>query len=125
MSDLYDPYRNAVRHSIKERANEKRKKIFIQNKKRNQTKKFFQKKIYLSDLFNLPEGLANTIFLGMFVFIPYLLGVIFTFLILAKASFQTYEKVENSFAFSWVIGYEFLAGFLLLMIFISAVRFRS
>jgi len=32
--------------------------------------------------------------------------------------------METSFAFSWVMGYEFLALFLLLMIFLSAMRFR-
>jgi hypothetical protein len=32
--------------------------------------------------------------------------------------------METSFAFSWVIGYEFLAGFLLLMILKSSMRFR-
>ena len=124
MPDLYDPYRNAVRNSLVDKAHERRKKIFVQNRNREQAKKFFQKKIYLSDLVNLPEGLANTLFLGIFIFVPYLLGVIFTFSVLAKANFRTYERVDNSFAFSWVIGYEFLAGFILLMIFISAVRFR-
>ena len=124
MSNLYDPYRNAVRHTLEDKATEKRKQIFIEKRNREKAKKFLQKKIYLSDLVNLPEGLANTLFLGIFVFIPYLLGVTFTFIILAKASFRTYERVDNSFAFSWVIGYEFLAAFLLLTIFISAVRFR-
>jgi len=124
MSNLYDPYRNAVRHTLEDKANERRKQIFIEKKNREKAKKFLQKKIYLSDLVDLPEGLANTLFLGMFIFVPYLFGVVFTFIILAKASFRTYERVENSFAFSWVIGYEFLAGFLLLMIFISSIRFR-
>jgi hypothetical protein len=124
MSNLYDPYRNAVRHSIEDKANERRKKNFIQKKNKEKAKKFFQKKIYLSDIFHLPEGVANTLFLGMFIFIPYLLGVLFTFTILAKASIKTYERVDNSFAFSWVIGYEFLAGFLLITIFISAIRFK-
>ena len=124
MSNLYDPYRNAVRHSIEDKANQRRKKNFIQKQNKEKAKKFFQKKIYLSDFIHLSEGLANTLFLGMFVFIPYLLGVVFTFVILAKASVRTYERVDNSFAFSWVIGYEFLAGFLLLTIFISAMRFR-
>jgi len=124
MSNLYDPYRNAVRQTLQEKAHEKRKKIFIEKANRDKAKKFLKKKIYLSDFINLPEGLANGIFLGLFITIPYLLGLLFIFIILAKASFHTYEKIENSFAFSWVIGYEFLAGFLLLMILKSSLRFR-
>jgi hypothetical protein len=125
MSNLNDPYRNAVRHTIEDREKERRKKIFVRNRQKEKSKSFFQKKIYLNNLFDLPEGLAKMLFLGMFIFIPYLVGVLFTFLILAKANFRTYERVENSFAFSWVIGYEFLATLLLLMIFISAIRFST
>jgi len=124
MSNLYDPYRNAVRNNLEDKASEKRKKDFIEKRSKENSKNFLQKKIYLSDLTNLPESLANSLFFGLFIFIPYSLGVIFTFLVLAKASLKTYEGVNNSFAFSWVIGYEFLAGFLLLIIFISAIRFK-
>ena len=124
MSDLYDPYRNAVRQTLQDKANEKRKKNFIKKSNKNKAKKFLNKKIYLSDFINLPEGLANSIFLGLFIAIPYLLGILFIFIILAKASFHTYETIENSFAFSWVIGYEFLAGLLLLMILKSYLHFR-
>jgi hypothetical protein len=124
MSNLYDPYRNAVRQTLQDKANEKRKKLFIEKTNKDKAKKFLQKKIYLSDFINLPEGLANGIFFGLFITIPYLLGIIFIFTILAKANFYTYEKMETSFAFSWVIGYEFLAGFLLLMILKSSMRFR-
>jgi hypothetical protein len=124
MSNLYDPYRNAVRQTLQDKANEKRKKLFIEKTNKDKAKKFLQKKIYLSDFINLPEGLANGIFFGLFITIPYLLGIIFIFTILAKANFNTYQKMETSFAFSWVIGYEFLAGFLLLMILKSSMRFR-
>ena len=124
MPDLYDPYRNAVRQTLQDKAHEKRKKNFIKKANKDKAKKFLQKKIYLSDFINLPEGLANSIFLGLFIAIPYLLGILFIFIILAKASFHTYETIENSFAFSWVIGYEFLAGLLLLMILKSSLHFR-
>ena len=124
MPNQYDPYRNAVRHSIEGKVNNKRKQLFIQQQTKAKAKKFFEKKIYLSDLVDLPSGLANGIFIALFIFIPYSIGVVFTFIFLAKASFTTYDHIENSFAFSWVIGYEFLATFLLLMIFQSAMRFR-
>ena len=124
MPDVYDPYRNAVRQTLQDKAIEIRKKKFMEKNSREKAKKFLQKKVYLSDFINLPEGLANSIFLGLFIAIPYLLGIIFIFIILAKASFHTYETIENSFAFSWVIGYEVLASLLLLMILKSSLTFK-
>ncbi len=119
---LQDPYHNAVRNLRVDRELERRKKEFIGN--RDKAKKFLNKKIYITDFINLPEGLANGIFVGLFITIPYLLGVVFIFIIVAKADFHIFDKMETSFAFSWVMGYEFLALFLLLMIFLSAIRFR-
>ena len=124
MSNVYDPYRNAVRQTLQDKAIEIRKKKFMEKNNREKAKKFLQKKVYLSDFINLPEGLANSIFFGLFIAIPYLLGIIFIFIILAKASFHTYETIENSFAFSWVIGYEVLASLLLLMILKSSLTFK-
>jgi len=124
MSNVYDPYRNAVRQTLQDKAIEIRKKKFMEKNNREKAKKFLQKKVYLSDFINLPEGLANSIFFGLFIAIPYLLGIIFIFIILAKASFHTYETIEKSFAFSWVIGYEVLASLLLLMILKSSLTFR-
>jgi ABC-type bacteriocin/lantibiotic exporter with double-glycine peptidase domain len=125
MSDTYDPYRNAVRQTLQEKATEKRKKIFvIQNQKTEKAKKFFQKKIYLTDFIDLPEGLINIVFLTFFIIIPYFIGAIFTFIVLAEVNFRIYESMHNPFAFLWVIGYEFLATILLLIIVKSAITFK-
>lgn len=121
-NNLQDPYHNAVRNKRKDRELERRKKEFIAN--RDKAKKFLNKKVYITDFINLPEGLANGIFVGLFVTIPYLLGIIFIFIFFAKADFHIFDKIETSFAFSWVMGYEFLAGSLLLIIFLSSLRFR-
>ncbi|SFV68104.1 hypothetical protein MNB_SV-14-1295 [hydrothermal vent metagenome] len=124
MSDQYDPYRNTVRQALQDKAIEKRRKDFIKKENEAKAKKFLQKKIYLSDFINLPEGLASGIFVGLFIAIPYFIGIIFVFIVIAKANFHIYETIGNSFAFSWVIGYEFLAGILLLMILKSSMQFR-
>lgn len=121
-NNLQDPYHNAVRNKRKDRELERRKKEFIAN--RDKAKKFLNKKVYITDFINLPEELANGIFVGLFVTIPYLLGIIFIFIFFAKADFHIFDKIETSFAFSWVMGYEFLAGSLLLIIFLSSLRFR-
>lgn len=121
-NNLQDPYYNAVRNTRMDKELERRKKEFIAN--RDKAKKFLNKKVYITDFINLPEGLANGIFVGLFVTIPYLLGIIFIFIFFAKADFHIFDKIETSFAFSWVMGYEFLAGSLLLIIFLSSLRFR-
>lgn len=121
-NNLQDPYYNAVRNTRMDKELERRKKEFIAN--RDKAKKFLNKKVYITDFINLPEELANGIFVGLFVTIPYLLGIIFIFIFFAKADFHIFDKIETSFAFSWVMGYEFLAGSLLLIIFLSSLRFR-
>ena len=124
MSDTYDPYRNAVRQSLGEKAQAKRKKFFIEQHQKEKSKSFFQKKIYVTDFIDLPKGLVNIIIFILFIFIPYLIGITFTFIFLAKLSFHTYQSFQNPFAFSWVMGYELLATLLLLAIIKSALTFK-
>jgi hypothetical protein len=125
-SNSYDPYRNAVRQTFADKNIIERQKKFKNQKDQKGTKSFFQKKIYLNEILDLPEGLANAIFFGMFMLFPYLAGIIFIFFVLANANYQLYQKIEGySFIFSWVIGYEFIAGFILLIIVYSALTYRG
>jgi len=125
-SNSYDPYRNAVRQTFADKNIIERQKKFKNQKDQKGSKGFFQKKIYLNEIIDLPEGLANAILFGMFMFFPYLAGIMFIFFVLANANYQLYEKMEGySFIFSWVIGYEFIAGFLLLIIVYSALTYRG
>jgi len=124
LSNTYDPYRNAVRQTLQDKATEKRKQSFTRKEKREKAKSFFQKKIYLRDYIDLPEGLVNIIFLGFFLLIPYTIGVLFTFTFLADLSLLTYKDMHNSFAFLWVLGYELVASLLLLLIIKSSINFE-
>jgi len=126
MVDTYDPYRNAVRRALEDKAHKERKESFMQHGegKKKKTKSFFQKKISLTDFIDLPTGLVNIVFLIFFILLPYYIGVIFTFVVLAKVNITTYENFHNPFAFSWVIGYELLATFFLLIILKSAIAFK-
>jgi len=123
MSDTYDPYRNAVRRTLADKSAEERRKKFITKNQKEKKQGFFQKKFYLSDFIDLPEGLTNALVLSLFLLIPYFLGFIFTFVVLAELNFQTYKNMHNNFAFLWVVGYEFMASLLLLAIIKSALTF--
>jgi len=125
-SNSYDPYRNAVRQTFADKNIIERQKRFKQQKNQPGARGFLHKKVYLNEILDLPEGLANTIFFGMFILFPYLAGLIFIFFVLAQANYQLYQKIEGySFIFSWVIGYEFLASVLMFIIIYSALTYRG
>jgi len=125
MSDTYDPYRNAVRQTLEDKRRGEQRKKFNHRKKQKQ-KSFLKQKIYLTDFTGLPYGLSNLLFFAIFALIPYLTGTLFTFFIFAEASFTTYKDMNGSnFAFSWLIGYELIAFFLLLLIIKSAILFHT
>jgi hypothetical protein len=72
-----------------------------------------------------PNGLEN-VFAGLyFIFLPYLTGIVFLFIFISKGSIDIFQSLntESSFFFSWCIGYECLAGIVLLWILKSAVFF--
>jgi hypothetical protein len=72
-----------------------------------------------------PNGLEN-VFAGLyFIFLPYLTGIVFLFIFVSKGSIDIFQSLnsQSSFFFSWCIGYECLAGIILLWIIKSAVLF--
>lgn len=75
--------------------------------------------------FFFPSGFEN-IFAGLyFIFLPYVTGIIFMFIVIAKGSFGIFQSLssESSFLFSWCVGYECLAGLALLWIIKGAITF--
>jgi nucleosome binding factor SPN SPT16 subunit len=63
--------------------------------------------------------------LGLFAMVPYVIGLMFIFIIIAQANIENYRETEmTSFLLAWTIGYEFIAVFLLLLIVKSAITFQ-
>jgi hypothetical protein len=74
----------------------------------------------------LPESVNNVLGVGIFALVPYIIGVIFIFIIIAQANIETYRKTDmNSFLLAWTIGYEVIAAIILLVIFKSAISFKK
>lgn len=114
----FDPYHNSIRNAREDRI------LMEKRKERKKSEKFLDKKVYLTDFINLPEGLANILFISLFIVMPYIFGTVMIFISVAKINLYIYNTLNISFFFSWVIGYEAIATLLLLMIFATAIRYK-
>lgn len=95
---------------------------------RNQNDKFSQKEVDLSEtpLF-FPEGFEK-IFLVIYVIsLPYILGLLFLFFVVAESKVERFLAVngESPFFLTWAIGYEILAGLIILWIIKMALGFAN
>jgi len=120
---INDPYLKTVKRSLKDKKLQVQKRNKIE--KRNKTDNFFKKKFEITDYINLPEGVANILFFIAFLVIPYIVGITFIFIVIAKASIETFSNMNiNEYSISWAIGYELIASLLLFIIIKSAISFR-
>ncbi|RUM75675.1 MAG: hypothetical protein DSZ11_01775 [Sulfurovum sp.] len=123
----HDPYLNTVQRDIQEKYYKNRKQIIEKREGTSQkTTNFLSHKVYLSDFINLPEGTLNIVVFIAFVLIPYLTGIAFIFLLIAKANFDTFKNINiNDYLIYWTIGYELLAVLFILLIIKSAINFNN
>ena len=123
MPTSHDPYLNTVRRSFHE------EKIKLRKKKIEEDaiaeKSFFSKNIIISEYIYLPEGLEKLLLINLFLFLPYLLGVIIMLVLLKIYTIKDYTTFNfDLFMLHWTIGYETLAVLLLLLIIKSAFIFK-
>jgi len=122
----HDPYLNTAKRSLQNKESRKRKQKYVQKINHNNPESFLGQRIMLHNYFNLPEGLQNIVGLILFMFLPYTMGIIFIFFIIAQANIETYKKIDmSSFLLSWTIGYEVMAFLLLSLIIKSALIFKK
>ena len=97
------------------------------NAKRRQSDSFGQQEIDVKAYIIAPEGYEAFMFAIYFLTIPYLFGLAFLYLFVAKASFEHFLNVKlSSFFVIWAIGYEVVAAILLTLIAYSFVKsFKS
>ena len=126
MQTTHDPYLNTAKRSLQNKKLKKRKQKYTKKINYNRSQSFLGQKIVLHNYLNLPESLQNIIGLTLFMFVPYSIGLLFMFVIVAKISMETYEKINmNSFLLSWTIGYEIVASLVLLLIIKDALLFKK
>ena len=122
-----DPYLNTVKRNLQDREYKNRKsrqKDRDNNKK--ESKSFFAQEINLSNYINLSENLINTIVLTSFILIPYIIGILFIFFVIARADIETFDEIniDEHFIY-WSIGYELLALISIIIIIKSAITFNQ
>ena len=125
MNEIHDPYLHAVRINLNDKQMKKRQ---AKSKKlqKEKVKSFLQRKVTLSDYINLPDGVQELLFFSLFLVIPYVVGIVVIFFLVAKASLETYERLNmDSYFLSWTIGYEVLGLLVLLLITKMALTFKS
>ena len=125
MKEMHDPYLHAVRINLTDKRIKERQ---VKSKKLEEEsrKSFFQRKVLLSDYINLPDGVQEVVFFLLFLVIPYIVGIVVIFFLIAKASLKTYRLLHmDSYFLSWTIGYEVLGLLILLLIAKMALTFKS
>ena len=97
------------------------------NARRRKEASFAQKEIDVKAYVIAPEGYETFMFSIYFLTIPYLAGLAFLYLFIAKASFTHFLNFKiSSFFVIWAIGYEILAVISLLLIaYAFAKSFKS
>jgi len=95
---------------------------------RNENTTFSQKEVDLAEtpLF-FPEGFEK-IFLAIYIIsLPYIIGLVFLFFVVAESNVERFLAVsgDSPFFLTWAIGYEILAGLVLLWIIKMALGFAN
>ncbi len=123
MENTHDPYLTTAKITLKqEQIKLRREKV---KKEKAASKSFLSQNVYISDYIYLPESLKNLFLLVLFVIVPYTIGVIAMTVVGGAEGFHEYTKmIFDVFMFTWTMGYETLAIFLLLLIFKSALTFK-
>ncbi len=96
----------------------------IQNKNTN----FSQKEVELSQtpLF-FPEGFEKIFLVIYMISLPYIIGLLFLFFVVAESNVERFLAVnqESAFFLTWAIGYEILAVLIILWIIKMALGFAN
>lgn len=87
-------------------------------KQRRQAKTYGQKEVDFSAVFPMPDGYEKLFIVIYGITIPYITGVIFLFLFVAKGRVDNFLTLDLAmFLAVWAIGYEVVASFSLIIIF--------
>ena len=97
------------------------------NKKKpisSQEKEFTSKAVDFKKYLKAPEGFESIFYALYFIVIPYIVGIMFLFLYVAKGAYTNFALLDiTSFLIIWAIGYEIMGAFILLLIFFSFLRY--
>ena len=92
-------------------------------KTRNKLAEFMSADVQDSELGIVPEGYGGITYLTFLIFGPWIVGTLFMFFYVSGGSMDTFNSLESNTMLTWVIGYEILAGLILLLIFKKLISY--
>jgi len=96
------------------------------SKSRHKKKTFGSQNIDVKDYIVSPEGWEGIMFTFYFLSIPYITGIIFLFVFIARADMENFLVFDlTAFFVVWAIGYEIVASLILTAIFISYIKYMT
>lgn len=102
--------------------------IPAEKKKFKSSNSFAQQEVKYEDtpLF-FPPGLEKLFLLIYFISLPYIAGLLFLYVYVAKSDYKVFLSLsqESSFIMTWAIGYEILAALTLMYIVKMAISFSA
>lgn len=87
---------------------------------------FFSKSFDYRDVVFAPEGFEAVMFGIYIILLPYLAGLAFLYLFIAEGNFEYFVEFDlASFLVIWSIGYEVIAGLIMVGVLLNAVRYYT
>lgn len=112
-------------HLVRVRRDMKDYKNRVQKSRKNNSS-FGSQDVDVKDFIISPEGWEGIMFTFYFLSIPYITGIIFLFLFIARADLENFLIFDlTAFFVVWAIGYEIVASLILIVIFISYIKYMS
>ncbi len=95
------------------------------NKQKREPKTFGEQEVDFSSIFPLPDGYEKLFLFIYFLTIPYVVGLIFLFIFVAKAHFESFMSLDLAMLVAvWAIGYEIVGTLALVIIFYKMFKFN-
>lgn len=89
-------------------------------------KSFASKKVEIRDFAPVPEGWEFFVYVFYAVAVPYILGAIFLFFVVAGGKYENFMLLDlNAFPIVWLIGYEIASVILLCWILILYLQYED
>ncbi|GEM_PF-2132831 len=93
--------------------------------RKKEAKTFGQKEVDFSAIFPMPEGYEKLFLAFYFISIPYVVGLLFLFIFVAKGHFDSFLSLDIAmFMAVWAIGYEVVGSIALIVIFYKMFQFN-
>ncbi len=84
---------------------------------------FGSQEVNVTDYIISPEGWEGVMFTFYFLAIPYITGIVFLFFFVARSDLDNFLILDiSAFFVVWAIGYEIVASLILLMLFVSYIK---